>query len=353
MTKVIGYYPVEATIAEMGANALDDMVILDPELVKAVVGDDPDPMFVTIEVLNESVSKNGRFYDRETIIDIAQQINEKHPDGYKGHLTDSERDHKVPDAETIWLGARVIDDHGKARLIAKGYVLPEARTRRSVLKRAKAIGRNVAVSIYGTASRTFDQAMKAYRVAGLNLESIDWTRPGSEGVPNSGIFAVTAEMHSDGKNNGKKEDEMTIQEALNAATAEDLRNFAKADVVAEITSEAVEAVKAEQTEVVSEMESNKLVIAEMQSKLNKYELSEQLDVKVSDKSARKMIERMVVSEMNSDSALDTTKAVAKVLESEDGKAIIAEMTAFEPQVTPALINQPGATAHKYISKKGK
>jgi hypothetical protein len=357
MTKVAGYYPVEAIVAEMtGAKqAADELIQLDAELVKAVVGDDPNPMFVTIEVLNESVSTNGRFYDRETIIDIARQINEKHPDGYKGHLTDAERDHKVPDAETIWLGARVIDDQGKARLIAKGYVLPEARSRRSILKRASAIKRNVAVSIYGTSRVVRDAAKKALRVFDFDLESVDWTRPGSEGVRNSGIFAVTAEMSS-GKNN--EGEDMTLAEALASASAQDIKAHAKPEVVAEMTREAVEAEKASSRTVVSEMTSLKetlgdnpvQVVAEMQSQLTKFELEKELNTKVSDKAARKMVERMVVSEMKSDAALKPAEAVAKVLESEDGKAVIAEMTTREPVVTPQ-ISQPGATAHKYLESK--
>jgi hypothetical protein len=94
------------------------------------------------------------------------------------------------------------------------------------------------------------------------------------------------------------------------------------------------------------------VVAEMQSQLTQFELEKELNTKVSDKSARRMVERMVVSEMKSDTALRPAEAVAKVLDSEEGKAVIAEMTTREPVVTPQ-ISQPGATAHKFIEKKGK
>ena len=356
MTKVAGYYPVRATIAEMAQSGVEGLIQLDPELVKGVVGDDPDPQFVTIEVLNESVSKNGRFYDRETIEDIARQINERRPDGYKGHLRDDERSHKVPDAETIWLGARVLDDQGTARLVAKGYVLPEARNRRAALKRAKTLGRNVAVSIYGTSRVVRDSVKKAMRVFDFDLESIDWTRPGSEGVRNSGIFAITAEMDSSGS--VKNGEYMTIQEALNAATKEDVQAHLRPEVVAEMTSEAVEAAKAESREVVSEMATVKEalgdqpleVVAEMRQKLTRYELDSELSSKVSDKAARKMVERLVVSEMSTDSDLDVPTAVGKVLASEEGRAIVAEMTAREPVITPQ-ISKPSAAAHKYLTKK--
>lgn len=357
MDKVAGVYPIRATVQEMGANN-DDIVPLDAELVKAIVGDDPDPMFVTIEVLNESVSTNGRFYDKATIADIAKQINEKHPDGYAGHLNDAERSHKVPDAETFWLGAVVKEVDGKSRLIAKGYVLPEATRRRSVLKRALAIKRNVAVSIYGTANRVWDAARKAYKLSEYDLESIDWTRPGSEGVRNSGLFMVTAEMNDNGNIN-PGDDNMDKAKVLKAATADDLRENVSPDVIAEMTNEAVEAAKVEQREVVSEMTaiSEKLgekpleVIAEMQSKLTGFELDKELTDKVSDGAARKMVKRMVTAEMREDAKLTATEAVDKVLASEDGKAVVAEMTVREPRVTPQT-KLPGATSSKFIEKKG-
>jgi hypothetical protein len=61
---------------------------------------------------------------------------------------------------------------------------------------------------------------------------------------------------------------------------------------------------------------------------------------------------MVVSEMKSrQCTLKPAEAVQHVLESEEGKAVIAEMTTREPVVTPQ-ISQPGASAHKFITKKG-
>ena len=211
-----------AVISEMSGEAVSGLISLDEALVAKVVGDDPDPMFVTLEVLNEGVSRNGRYYDLKALQEVAEQINSEHPDGYAGHITQSERATKVPDAEVIWLGSKLVNTNGKNRLFAKGYVLPEAKKRRSYLEKAKAIGKNVSVSIYGTAKQVWDKALKAYRQMNIDLESIDFTRPKSEGVPNGKLgFALTSEMASEeGKSN---EEDMEKTEVLKSCSKEDFR----------------------------------------------------------------------------------------------------------------------------------
>ena len=60
-----GFTPYTATIAEMSADGKGALVVVDPDLLRGVVdSDDTDPMFVTIEVLNEGVSRNGRNWSR-------------------------------------------------------------------------------------------------------------------------------------------------------------------------------------------------------------------------------------------------------------------------------------------------
>jgi hypothetical protein len=73
---------------------------------------------------------------------------------------------------------------GKKVVYAKGYVLPDANNRWNYLKVAKAMGKNVAVSIYGKAKEAvYNTVQKAYDIRGLALERIDWTPPGAEGIP--------------------------------------------------------------------------------------------------------------------------------------------------------------------------
>jgi hypothetical protein len=62
------------------------------------------------------------------------------------------------------------------------------------LKAAKASGKRVAVSVYGQAEQIWDNVKKTYDIQKFDLESIDWARPGSEGVVGSGYLSVASEM---------------------------------------------------------------------------------------------------------------------------------------------------------------
>jgi len=349
--KVTGYAPVEATIAEMSADGVSDLIALDPKLVKDMVDDDPNPMFVTIEVLNESVSKNKRFYDKATLLSIAEQINANHPDGYAGHLSQDERAYKTPECETIWLGAKVLETAGKVRLFAKGYVLPEATKRRSYLRRAQKAGKKIAVSVYGAGRAVYDRAIDARRISDFVLESVDWARPGSEGVKTLGLFSVTAEMSD--SNGG---DSMKREEVLKSATADELREV-NPELVSEMTDGAVP--KAEHDEVVSEMTAitEKLGdkplerIAEMQTDIRDGKIDKELDAKVRNPAVRKVLRRIVVSEMTDDA--DVSATVDKVLDSEEGKALIREMTDREPALVPSITQPEGRTRKRsWTSKPG-
>lgn len=108
MIEVISDYN-RSVISEMSSEAVSGLIQLDASLVEKVVGTDPDPMFVTLEVLNEGVSRNGRLYDSSALKEVADQINTQHPDGYAGHISQAERATKVPDCEVIWLGSRIVE----------------------------------------------------------------------------------------------------------------------------------------------------------------------------------------------------------------------------------------------------
>src|SRR4051812_7415316 len=102
--------PYSATIAEMAATAeqsSDFAIEVDTSKIENLLKRDKDPMFVTLPVACEGRSVNGRNYTAANVESIVQQINDNHPDGYAGHLTDEERSTKTPDAQTIWLGAVV------------------------------------------------------------------------------------------------------------------------------------------------------------------------------------------------------------------------------------------------------
>lgn len=364
MDKYEGYTPNTTTVMEMsddGSSGNIDVPV-DAQLLEQVKQGDEDPMFVTIEVLNESVSKNGRNWSKEAIASVAEQINSKRPDGYMGHLLEGERKHKYPKPQTIWLGAKAEETDGKMRLFAKGYVLPEAKRLRTYLRKAKAAGKSVAVSVYGTIERAAKAANGALEMANFDLESIDWARPGSEGVKNTGQFMIAAEMADDSKGKGvNKEEDVNREDVLKSATASELQEH-NPEVVSEMTNEAASQKEAEQAEVVQEMadikaelglddnseKSAKQVVQEMKEQQTQHELDAQLQEKVDSPAARKLIRHYVVSEMQEGETVSQT--VDRVLASETGKEVIQEMVDTAPTVQPQT-QKPAGEARKFTKKK--
>src|SRR4051794_24926996 len=210
--------PYSASIAEMADTAektAEFDIAVDKSKIENLLARDKNPMFVTLPVACEGRSVNGRNYTAANIDSIVEQINTSHPDGYAGHLTDEECSTKTPDAQTIWLGAVVKEMDGKKVAYAKGYVMPSAKSRREYLQAAADIGKKVSVSIYGKFDGWFDRAKKTYDIVKINLESIDWSRPGAEGLPVSATPLIASEM-----NQGKQGENEAMEkaEALKSAT---------------------------------------------------------------------------------------------------------------------------------------
>lgn len=357
MKKQYGFITETAVVQEMTADGIGEIdVPVDADVIASLREGDTDPMFVTIEVINEGVSRNGRSYDKATIESLAEQINTKKPDGFYGHLTDDERKTKFPEPQTIWIGAKVSEVGGKTRLFAKGYVLPEAKGLRSYLKKAKAAGKNVAVSVYGLAQVVKDSVSNVMRVKSMSLESIDWARSGSEGVLNMGLFSVTSEMAGDSNKN--KGDTMDRTDVLKSVTVDELKEL-NPTVVSEMVTEATQPIVAEKDAVIAEMadvraalslaEDGSVVetVKEMTDRLSQYELDSQLRDKVESVTTRSIIKQLVVSEMTS--GLNATEAIDKVLESETGKTLIKEMLDVAPRVAP-MTERPMAVERKYTKK---
>ena len=85
-------------------------------------------------------------------------------------------------------------------------------------------------------------------------------------------------------------------------------------------------------------------IAEMQEKIRGVELNESLTARVANKNARPVIRKMVLAEMKSDEAVDTT--VERVLQTGQAQAIIKEMTVV-PKVNPTNDDKSQPTARKF------
>lgn len=330
--------------------------------LEALTKGDVNPMFVVVEVLNESVSKNGRRYTPKVIHELARQINEKRPDGYDGHLTEEERSHKRPQPKTIWVGAVVKEIDGQARLFAKGYVLPYASDLKTYLGSAKAAAKKVAVSIYGLASQAWNAVLGAYDVDNVELESIDWARPGSEGVPTAGYLAITAEMEQ-----GK--DVMTREEVVSTLTLAELQaNNQK--VVSEMEAQAKKSVLSEvkkeetgQLRTIREMmsvdkDANVVTyIAEMTqelSELRKYKAQSLVRDTLRDtipvSKARKEVEKVVLAEMREQTPDEASKVLKEVLQRDSTKAIIKEMSELHDVLPTVMVRNNQAGVNRKFTK---
>lgn len=353
MSKLVRIAP--GLVAEM-SNSFDggdiDVPLAHGVDLEDLTRNDEDPLFVTIDALSDTISNNKRRWTPDELRRVAEQVMSKKPDGYQGHLKPEDRSSKAPDAVTLWLGAKVVSHAGRDRLFIKGYILPKAPKFRDYVRRAKAAGKNIAVSVYGQAMEKWNETLGAYEISNFNLESIDWARPGSEGVPNSGFLKLTTEMDE-----GDKMDKIDI---LKSTTVSEMQEHNPA-VVQEIETQAqveLQSVVSEMTTTLGLEDSSKLVetVAEMktqhddlQTQVAHSEIDKILGNKVSNIAARRTLKKMVISEMSSNDLAVVQETVGKVLESEEGKALTE---AFKTNVVPIATedNRHQRSGRRFIKK---
>lgn len=306
---------------------------------------DKDPLFVTVEALNPQVSKNHRVWTEEMMLNVADQIIAKKPDAYQGHLKDEDRATSTPTAKTIWLGAVVKHIAGKPRLFIKGYVMPYAKELKQYLKAAKASGKRVAVSVYGQAEQIWDNVKKTYDIQKFDLESIDWARPGSEGVVGSGYLSVASEMKGEVMDREEVIKSVTLSEmeSLNPSVLESVRKQEAEKLATTIKEMEDKVAKVEETiKLYGEIKPD--VVAEMSKSydglMDKY-ISDKVSEKIKSKSVQSIAIRQIVSEMKdtfkSKELVDQT--IEKIVGSDEITSIIREMEATKQVINPGKDNR--------------
>ncbi len=351
MGKRTGYALMDAVVSEMDSTVSDELVPIDKDIVTAVSEDDKDPLFITMQVLTEGVSKNKRNYTSELVHEVAEAINSKRPNGYQGHLSDEERKTKAPDPLVMWLGASVKDIDGKATLYARGYVMPYATKFKAYLRKAKAVGKNVAMSIQGTAERAvYNASAKAYDLTGFKLDSVDFAREGSEGVPNNGTLILASEMVEEEQTN-KGDKAVNKADVLQQTTISEMEEH-NPSLVDEIKEKGVDSELVSEMDNIKELVGDKPVesIAEMQDKLAKSELKVAITEKVKASGARPVIENMVLSEME-DSDKSISEMVDEVLKSPDGVAIMEQFVSSAPKIVSNKSKPEAKATRKFTTKR--
>ena len=347
-----GYEILSAQIQEMDSVSSDDLVKIDKDLIKRVSEGDDSPLFVTMQILSEGVSKNRKNYTRELVDQVASEINAKRPNGYQGHLTQEERATKAPDPLVMWLGAESREENGKQVVYARGYVMPYAKNFRQYLKSAKALGKNVAMSIQGTASKALYNAQKsAYDLQGFVLDSVDFAREGSEGVPNNGTLILASEMSDEDKlNNGEPiVDKIQILQQTNISEMEQHNPT----LVSEIKSQATDPKLVSEMQAIKELTGDEpaVAIAEMKLQIKAGELKNELNTKVKASKARPVIEGLVLSEMEANPDKAISEMVDSVLRSPDAVAVLEQFSTKEPKIAGTSLKKEAKAQRQFTVKR--
>lgn len=184
---------------------------------------------------------------------------------------------------------------------------------------------------------------KTYDIAKINLESIDWSRPGAEGLPVSATPLIASEMNDD---KSRKEEAVEKSKAIKEATLSEMKEH-NPDLVEEIQKTA--GVVSEMADVRKQLGVNEKVkvtetIAEMQQTIRKHELTAELRDRVKAPQARPVIKQMVLSEMKAEEPVAET--IARVLQTDDAKAIIKDKSGA-PNLSPTNDGKRQVTARKF------
>lgn len=209
----------------------------DLEALKLV---DEEPVFATVKIQSGRGDQGrGPKYGPDLLKNIAEQINQKRPPGYRGHQNPENVEFEWREPVTAWVGATCAHrGGGEADLYVKGYIPPTAGELRTQLKLA-ASGADIvnSVSIFGIRDVEGDEVTK------FDLWSLDWTPRGRAGM-NTELVAVSGEQH--------KEDEMDRDQIIAALKAGDIPDHVSGEIRKDEREKVVEELRP-QTEAVGEM----------------------------------------------------------------------------------------------------
>jgi len=154
---------------------------------------DVDPFHVTLPIAESGrVSDNGLDYDEELVSAIAEQMSAG-IGGIRGHIPDAEISTANPPDDVLWIGHLMVDN----TLWAKGYVPPGVT--REDIRRKKAVGGNIATSIFGDAIKELHQTggKKTWKARQFVLEQIDLAPTKRAALKNKHGFVITREMEGE------------------------------------------------------------------------------------------------------------------------------------------------------------
>jgi len=192
------------------------------DIDQIVVDGDTKPVFVIVEtVRSDTASRNGRLFTERSVMDIHNQT--PGTMGYLGHPDPSRVGFEFRDPQSIFVGSILETEGGILRAISKAYIFPESPLRQWV-PASIAAGNPIGVSVFGDGQGRPDPISGNVIIERMhNLESIDWTNPGTQGMLNSESLNVVNEMDQNGQNNQGGSKDMEVGVKLDTITIAELK----------------------------------------------------------------------------------------------------------------------------------
>lgn len=236
LTEIQGQFTDVLVISELRGAYPNVPISADIDYADLTKGD-LEPTFITLPIGKANVkSANNRYYDAAWLTELMRQTIATRPVGLMGHLSGAERATAFPKESLHWVGA-VLDSDGIAW--GKAYILGEARDR---VRRYKASGKSIATSIDATASGTWDESLKAYRMDAttLKLNQIDLAPADRAGIGDlARVPMLTSEMTQDVLDKEEpimaEKDKLTIIQELTSDDARLLPDSVRAAILATVT----------------------------------------------------------------------------------------------------------------------
>lgn len=147
---------------------------------------DETPEFAVLRIQGGAVSGNGNDFADSVFTDVAEQINRSEKPGYLGHIKPEDKGYVFPEPQALWLAAKATRESGKPTLYVKGYLINGTLGKKHVKS-----GLIKTASWAGKASGKIVGRVK--KIDKFLCESIDWSRPGSEGM-DARVVAIVTEM---------------------------------------------------------------------------------------------------------------------------------------------------------------
>lgn len=162
---------------------------------------------------DSGVSANNRDWSPDVMKSIGEQVVQKMPPGYLGHIKPADYGFDFPEPQVVWFGSSITKLAGEqVRLWLKGYLLPTAQKLTTWIK-SKAVN---SISVYGNV--TYSKDSKGIdKILNVDLKSIDISRKLAEGL-SSGITGLAVEM-DDNKTKGD-----VVEMSESKFTIADVRN---------------------------------------------------------------------------------------------------------------------------------